>query len=89
MSEEGGAAKRHHSDEGFAAGGVGRGGQGQPHGPPGPPAKGLAETLAAIQAQLTIQTTRMSQLADKDHVRRIADKVDALSSDVATNSSEI
>ena len=64
--------------------GVGRGA-----GRPGPPPVSLSDTLAAIQAQLTLQTSQMNKLADKEDVRGLSKKVDSLALEVGGHSAEI
>ena len=57
--------------------------------PPGAPQKALTETLAAIHAQLVLQTTQMGKLAQKEDVLEVSHKVDALSMKVSGHSKEI
>ena len=61
--------KRPHEDAG-----VGRG-SGRP---PGVTQNSIAGALAQIQALLAQQTVRMSELADKEDVRGLREKVDSL-----------
>ena len=82
-NEGSGAAKCPHEEHAGASGagrGIGR--------PPGAPPS-MSETLMAIQKQLTMQTDRMKNLADKSDVKAISDKVEALRSTVNSNTSDI
>ena len=80
--------KRGRSDDDIGAPGVGRG-SGTPTGrPPGLPPS-IQDTLAAIQAQLTLQTDRMQNLAEKDDVRSLSEKLEKVGNSVACNTKEI
>ena len=77
-------SKRPHDD--LAAGsGAGRGGTRAPGAPP----NALAETLKAIQTQLTLQTAQIGKLADKEDLKGLTNRVSVLSGDVKSNTEDI
>ena len=82
--ESGATAQKRPYGEEHHHGGVGHG-AGRPSGA----TPGLAETLASLQAQLTLQTTQLGKVAEKEDVLGLSDKVDTLAADVHGHGSEI
>ena len=63
--------------------------------PPGPPGSGsgsgdtVLETLRAIQSQMTLQTARMAELAEKSDVSSLTRKVNGLAASVGAQSADL
>ena len=84
-SEQGSQKRGRSEDEHPVGSGVGRG-AGRP---PGVGQVQIQDTLAAIQAQLTLQTEKMGKLAEKEDVQKISDKVEELAASVTLNTANI
>ena len=73
--------------------GRGSGSNATPPPPPGAPSTSESSSveamLRAIQTQMTLQTNRMGQLAEKSDVRSRADKVEGLSAKVTNQGREV
>ena len=85
------ASKRGRDEEGeaYVPSPAGRGGDARPPGALPLSSVSLQDTLAAIQAQLTLQTSKMETLAQKGDVKGLSKEVERLSDTVGVHSAEL